>query len=81
MGKKPGKSGNVSKEVKVIINSSSILFINIGIIDFPSKPFLECLLPFNTFKGISTLKKEKVYIVKNNFATNFENKNNKTSLK
>lgn len=55
---KPGKSGDFSKEVKeVIINSSIILFIDIGISDFPHKPILECLLPFNTFKGISTLIK------------------------
>lgn len=64
MGKKPGKSGNVSKEVKVIMNLSSILLINIGIIDFPSKPFLECLLPFSTFKGISTLIKKKFILLK-----------------
>lgn len=43
------KWGSVSKEIKeVIINLSSILFINIGIIDFPCKPILERLLPFNT---------------------------------
>lgn len=55
---KPGKSGDFSKEVKeVIINSSIILFIDIGISDFPHKPILECLLPFNSFKGISALIK------------------------
>lgn len=62
--KKPGKSGEVSKEIKEVnINSSSILFINIGVTDFPCKPILECLLPFNTFKGISTLIKRKFILL------------------
>lgn len=44
MSKKPDKSGQVSEEVKGInLNSSSILLINIGMIDFPCKPILECL--------------------------------------
>lgn len=62
--KKTGKSGEVSKEIKEInINSWSILFISIGVIDFPCKPILECLLPFNTFKGISTLTKRKFILL------------------
>lgn len=37
--KKPGKSGEVSKEIKKVnINSSSILFINIGKFIFLASP-------------------------------------------
>lgn len=56
MHKKPDKSGDFSKEVKeVVINSSVILFIDIGITDFPYKPILECLLPFNTLREFQHL--------------------------
>ena len=67
MSKKPDKSGQVSEEVKGInLNSSSILFINIGMIDFPCKHILECLSTllkcFNTFKGISLIKKKFILL-------------------
>lgn len=44
-----------NKEVKEVnVNSSCILFmLDIGIIDLPCKPILECLLPMNTFERIS----------------------------
>lgn len=64
MREKPGKSGDVTKEAKeVIMNSSGVLFINIGIIDFHHKPILECLLPSNTFKEISALIERKFILL------------------